>query len=360
MVGASGRRVLLTVSGSMPVDLHEAIAAGRRPRADYLELAQRFDADLLDHPGSMAPAGRIGRLLGRLAGANVVLAVACFRLRRRYDVVVTDGEQVGLPLAGLLLVARRKRPRHVMIVHVMSVRAKVALHRALRLGRRIDLMVVYATRQRELVGSLLGRPPEATVLSTFMVDTDFFRPAAVEAHPSRMICAAGLELRDYRTLIDAVRGLDVKVVIAAGSPWSTRRDTVGDEEMPTNVEVCRLDFVALRQLYADACFVVVPLQDVDFQAGITTILEGMAMGKAVICSRTRGQTDTIVDECSGVYVPPGDVMALRAAIERLLDRPELAAGLGAAGRRWVVEHADVRVYAERLGRHVDQLRETTA
>jgi glycosyltransferase involved in cell wall biosynthesis len=220
-------------------------------------------------------------------------------------------------------------------------------------------MVVYATRQRELVGSLLGRAPEVTVLSPFMVDTAFFSPAAVVARQDRMICAAGLELRDYRTLVDAVRGLDVRVVIAAGSPWSTRPDTVRDDDVPANVEVCTLDFVALRQLYADARLVVMPLQDVDFQAGITTILEAMAMGKAVVCSQTRGQTDTIVHERTGLYVPPGDATALRSAIERLLDEPELADALGAAARRWTVEHADVGVYAERLGGHVDRLRAAT-
>jgi hypothetical protein len=38
----------------------------------------------------------------------------------------------------------------------------------------------------------------------------------------------------------------------------------------------------------------VPLLDVPFQAGVTTILEAMAMEKTVICSRTLGQTDVHV------------------------------------------------------------------
>ena len=122
----------------------------------------------------------------------------------------------------------------------------------------------------------------------------------------RLICAAGLELRDYRTLIEAVQGLDVRVVIASGSPWSTRPDTARGEPLPDNVEVCTLGFVDLRQLYADSRFVVMPLHDVEFQAGITTILEAMAMGKAVVCSKTRGQTDALVDGVTGIYVPPGD------------------------------------------------------
>ena len=108
------------------------------------------------------------------------------------------------------------------------------------------------------------------------------------------------------------------------------------------------DQFELRQLYADAAFVVMPLVENDFQAGITAILEAMAMGKAVICSRTVGQTDLIVDGVSGLYVPPGDPRALRDAMQRLIDHPEDAAALGRAGRRWVEEHADTGYYVERF------------
>ena len=73
------------------------------------------------------------------------------------------------------------------------------------------------------------------------------------------------------------------------------------------------------------------------------------MSRATICTRTAGQTDTIVDDVTGIYVPPGDAGAMRAAIERLLDDPGAAARLGAAGRIWVTANADIAVYADRFG-----------
>jgi len=118
--------------------------------------------------------------------------------------------------------------------------------------------------------------------------------------------------------------------------------------VPSNVEVCQLGFVDLRQLYADARFVVMPLFDVPFQAGVTTILEAMAMGKAVICSRSKGQTDILTDGETGVYVPPGDSKELRRAIDELLADPERAARMGQAARTFVVRECDVSVYAQRL------------
>jgi glycosyltransferase involved in cell wall biosynthesis len=171
-----------------------------------------------------------------------------------------------------------------------------------------------------------------------------------------MICSAGLERRDYPTLMAAVEGLDVKVVIAAASPWSKQADSSAGRTLPDNVEVRKLDHFQLRRLYAESAFVVMPLVDVDFQAGITTILEAMSMGLAVVCTRTSGQTDTVIDGHNGVYVRPSDPAALRAAIVRLLADQGEADRLGTNGREWVVAQADVSVYAQRIGTVVDEVR----
>ncbi len=342
------KRVAITVSGSIPLDLSRSVATGQRPRADYVVLADRLGADLIDYAAARQHAGPLGKLVRKLAGDNALLAWACFRSRKRYDAILTDGEQVGIPYAALCLMARRSaRPAHSMIVHILSVRKKVILFKALGLRRRIDEMFVYATSQRDFTITTLGMRPEQVHLTSFMVDTAFFAMGQVTPQPRRMICAAGLEFRDYDTLVEAVRGLDVEVVIAAASPWSKRANTLG-EALPDNVTVCKFSLFELRQLYADARFVVVPLLETDFQAGVTTILEAMAMARAVVCTKTAGQTDVIVDGETGVYVRPADVAALRDAIRRLLDDPDEAERLGRAGRRWVVANADVAVYADRL------------
>jgi glycosyltransferase involved in cell wall biosynthesis len=80
------------------------------------------------------------------------------------------------------------------------------------------------------------------------------------------------------------------------------------------------------------------LHDVEFDAGVTAITEAMAMGKAVVVTRTRGQVDVIRDGESGLYVPPGDPVALRTAIRYLLDNPAEAERMGRAGRATVEAH----------------------
>ncbi|MFW2335674.1 glycosyltransferase, partial [Ilumatobacter sp.] len=134
--------------------------------------------------------------------------------------------------------------------------------------------------------------------------------------------------------------------IAAASPWSKRSDSSAGHAIPDNVTIRRLDLFELRALYATSSFVVMPLFEVDFQAGITTILEAMSMERAIVCSRTAGQIDTIVDGETGVYVEPGDAAALRAAIEGLLADPARTEQLGRNARRWVVANADIDRYAD--------------
>ena len=337
------RPVLLTVSGVIPSDLDESIEIGRRPRSDYSEMAKAFDATLLDHPAATRQLGRVGALLERFVGPNLTLAMACFVNRRRHRVVFTDGEQVGLPFAALCWLTRR-RPCHIMIGHRLSARKKVIVHRAP--SAAATRSIVWSSTRRNSGASRSSSSvtrPQHVVLHPFMVDTAFWRPEQVAATtgPRPLICAVGQELRDYPTLVDAVRGLDADVVIAAASPWSKREDTSAGLDVPPNVTVRPCDHFELRQLYADAALVVVPLQETDFQAGITTILEAMSMNRAIVCTRTTGQTDTILDGETGRYVPIGDAAALRAAIEDLLADPAEAARLGGAGQRWVRAHADI-------------------
>jgi glycosyltransferase involved in cell wall biosynthesis len=291
----------------------------------------------------------LGRAARRIVGRDVSLAWECLRRRRLYDVIFTDGEQVGLPLALLhRLTGRRRRPHHTMIVHDLSVAKKAWPHRLLGLDRHVDVYLVYARWQQRFLVGRLGVAPDKVVLTPFMVDTAFFRPVARREAPQPLVCAPGLERRDYGTLVRAAAGLDARVVIAAGSPWSKRSASLGDAPIPANVEVARFDLHGLRQLYADADLVVVPLHDVPFQAGVTSLLEAMAMGRAVFCSRTRGQTDVVVEGSTGLYVPPGDPAALRSAIDELLADPDRAAAMGRRARCIAEADLDVTTYARRI------------
>jgi glycosyltransferase involved in cell wall biosynthesis len=64
----------------------------------------------------------------------------------------------------------------------------------------------------------------------------------------------------------------------------------------------------------------------------------MAYGRPVVASAVGGLRDLVVHEETGLLVPPRDVPALRGALQRLLDDPELRRRLGAAARERIRTH----------------------
>jgi len=364
------RCVLMVVSASLDAAARGAVAAGRWPRKDFFALAGRLDADVIDY--TAIEASRSLRLIRRLAGAPVAQAIAAWQRRNAYDCIFSDGEHIGIPL-GFLLGLSRGRPRHVALAHLLSTPAKRLTFRWLRPQRGIDRLLVHASLQRCLATRQPGLAGTRLDLVPYQVDPAFWSPTAAEQ--AAMIASAGLEYRDYPVLIDAVRGLPVEVVIAAGSRWSRHRDTAHTAALPENVRVTSLDYHELRDLYARCRFVVVPLRDVENQAGVTTILEAMAMGRAVIVTLTRGQRDVVRGRrCTrngpgneliggpaafgvggdvataetGLYVPPGDPEALRSAISYLIQHPDEAERMGLAGRRLVEQVFSLDAFVERI------------
>ena len=214
---------------------------------------------------------------------------------------------------------------------------------------QMDAIFLYSSIQREVALKEIGIPESKLHLIPFHADSAFYRPLCSLADPAKpMICSAGLEWRDYPTLIEAVRGMNVEVKLAAASPWSKHKNETEERTLPANVSAKRYEYGELRRLYADSKFVVVPLYENDFQAGITTILEGMAMGKAIITTKTTGQIDAIRHEENGLYVPPGDSKALREAISYLLDHPEAAERMGAQARRDIESQMSLDHWVQRI------------
>ena len=351
-------QILLTISGTIAADTAARIERGERPRADYFELAHSMGADLIDYAEARRRHPRFAPLLERIGGPDLLLAWACFQVRNRYAAIFTDGEQVGIPLALLLkfLAPFGRRVRHLMIVHILSVKKKMLFFDLFGIQSHVDRFLVYATRQKAFIEQRWKLAPERVVFSPFMVDSRFFSPEQAKPQPDAapMICAVGLEARDYRTLLAAVDGLDVQVVIAAASPWSKRSDETEGQHIPANVSVKRFSQYDLRQLYADSRFLVMPLHNVEFQAGVTAILEAMAMERAVICTQTPGQTDVVVDGETGVYVAPYDPAALREAITHMLAEPEATIRMGQAGRARIEQTMNLDHYATRLAQLVRQ------
>ncbi len=90
----------------------------------------------------------------------------------------------------------------------------------------------------------------------------------------------------------------------------------------------------LERRYERAAIVVCPSISEGF--GVVCA-EAMAHGKPVVASAVGGLLGLVVDGETGLLVPPGDTVALRAAIERLLGDRELRHRLGQGARERIID-----------------------
>jgi len=124
-------------------------------------------------------------------------------------------------------------------------------------------------------------------------------------------------------------------------------------ELPPNVRLLApRPHAAVMQAWRDCLFGVVP--STGPEACATVVMEAMACGKALIGTDIGGTPDLIAHGTTGIVVPPGDSAALAAAMERLLDRPDLRADLGAAGAARV-EALKARAIVPRIERVYEQV-----
>ena len=86
-----------------------------------------------------------------------------------------------------------------------------------------------------------------------------------------------------------------------------------------------------------------------------SLLQAAAAGVPVVAFAAGGVTQAVADEHSGLLVPPGDSIALGAAIGRLLGDPALRARLGDNARRRVRAEFSIDAMVQRYAALYDVL-----
>jgi glycosyltransferase involved in cell wall biosynthesis len=368
-------------------ELQRLAAAGKRPRKDYVEVARELDADVIDPPFMREEASAVGRWVAVRGGILAGELYEAFVRRNRYRFICAWADSAGLPLALLHKLTRSRRDLALVSVY-LSGRKKAMFVRQLKVHTHLGSIINFSSVQLEIARDRLGVPPEKLHHVPHPVDDRFWRPG--DRPTEDAICSVGWEARDYVTLVRAVSGLPVRSHIAIGVAAfsSSVAEKPDDQDQDGARERARLAYFdnlkgtfsygsyrawmdevrnglplnvvldhqlgprQLRSLYARCRFAVIPLQDVEFDAGVTALTEALAMGKAVILTRTRAQVDVIKDGEQGIYVRPGDPRALRAAVEYLLAHPEEAERMGRAGRKLIEEGHTLDRYAERVAQIV--------
>lgn len=158
------------------------------------------------------------------------------------------------------------------------------------------------------------------------------------------IFAGGNGKRDYKCLIEAVRGTDIPVIISATDP--AVRKTI--EPLP-NVIVVGAPEPAFAQLQAASRFVVIPMIYSGLKGGgEANFCNAMWHKKPVIAVDSMAAEDYVLDGETGFIIQPGDSKILKERIEQLWHDSDLCIAMGLTGRSHVANYFTHRMFINRL------------
>jgi glycosyltransferase involved in cell wall biosynthesis len=319
------------------------------PRVDYVELQRQLKTHFLDYTVyNQTQAGNFLRYLETQAHSDLYLTLLGLRQKPSYQLVFAMSERVGIPFAlfNRLLPQRKK---FVTMFQCWSTMQERVITR-LGLFAAMDGIAVHCQSMKQHLVDL-GAPSAHTHVLPYSIDHHFFSPAGQITQEKNLVASIGeTRSRDYAAFFEAVADLPVKVEIAAAGMWYAReKEKELHVPLPDNVTPIRLMPPSqLREWYARAQLVVLPVRDLVYSAGATGCLEAASMGRAVIAFRSRGIVDFIVDGETGILIPPGDIQGMREAISYLLANPQEAKRLGQNARQRIEEQLNLDTYVYKM------------
>jgi len=224
--------------------------------------------------------------------------------------------------------------------------ARRLMHYALR----ISVLTEYS---RGLLTDLFPEAAKKTITSPGALRSDFIPPRQSRSSAKeRIIILTVARLHPRKGQLQTMQAL-------AGLPASVRHNIeywiVGSTARPTYEKELRktaqsvgysvvfkgeVDDRDLGRIYNDAdLFVMTSLDHGKSVEGFGLVyLEASAHGLPVVAHSVGGVAEAVVDNQTGLLVPPHDLEALTSALQRLIADPQLRSKLGEKGREWARRH----------------------
>jgi glycosyltransferase involved in cell wall biosynthesis len=224
--------------------------------------------------------------------------------------------------------------------------------------QRADGVIAVSASIADLVSRVYNYPRERIDVVHNSVDTDLFRPSAngrpYADRATVLFVGNVIENKGIDTVLEATLRLrgkypDIRLqIIGKPDPRLVPQFRARLARDGTEAHVEFLGIVNNTELpkYYQAADVFCAPADFD---GLSTVyLEAMACGCPVVASTAGGACEAVLEEETGLLVPPRDVSATAAALDRVLANRALRAHMSLASRRRVQEHFTFERYGRRM------------
>jgi len=164
---------------------------------------------------------------------------------------------------------------------------------------------------------------------------------------SRLSHEKGIDLLIAAFSLLMKEGVRIKLLIIGSGPDETKlQDQANYLEISDRIIFYGVtEWENVIKLMAAIDIFVVPSR---FEGFGLTAAEAMAAGKPVIASAIFGLKEVVTDNETGILFPVNNVVALKSAIRRLLDNPELREKFGKAGKERVNSDFSAELYFSKI------------
>lgn len=269
------------------------------------------------------------------------LEVRSILARREADLIVSHGPYTSYYTEALGRHVRTDVPHLAFAFNFTDIPEGARLRAMQRAFGRIERLVVYTQMERPLYADRFGVPVERFPFMRWGVAPPIMAPLP-RTIAGPYVAALGGEARDFATLCDAAHRLPHVNFVMIVRPHSLDGIVV-----PDNVTVnVNLPFAEAWSLVWHADASLIPLRSEQTPNGLVTLVGGMHLGKAQVVTDSAGFADYAQDGETALLVPARDSAAFAAAVERLMDDPELRAGIGERAQLFASEYCSEKVTVE--------------
>lgn len=235
-----------------------------------------------------------------------------------------------------------------------------AVRRLYRVSLHFTTGVIFQNDDDRALFSAIGLVPESrpvAVVAGSGVDLAWFAQAPLPAEKplsflmiARLLRAKGV--REFSAAAELVRARHPETRFCLVGPLENGPDALSQadvDQLASRGVEWRREASDVRP-YIENCHVyVLP----SYREGTPrTVLEAMAIGRAIITTDVPGCRQTVVEGENGFLVAPRSSDALAAAMMRFIERPDLIPLMGLASRRLVEKRFDVHAINQAMMQHM--------
>ena len=256
--------------------------------------------------------------------------------RKHYDVLYATHT---LGIEPIILLRALGLYRHPIVVwhHQPIVKAKNPFREVLArlFYRGMDHMIFFS--EKLIQDSLLSKKadPKRISMVHWGADLDYYNSLLTlpkEERCGRDFISTGKELRDYETLLKAFQETGLPLTLYAEKkrqayfeglhPGENIEIHYGDRPIPHEIAL----MVAQSRCVCICC------QESNYTVGLTTVVEALALGLPILCTRNPQMPMDIEAEGCGFWIEPQNVEGWKEKLRYIADHPEEARAMGQRGR----------------------------